>query len=166
MVDYPEVHRQARAVLDLLDRGIDTQAEVATLSVAQMQIVDIRQGALPGRRRSCCSTSRTASITDHEAAALFDVLRRLRAQGVAIVFVSHKLEEALSALRPGDGAARRQDRRRRRADLQRHPAAAGVADDRPRANVWPILAYAVLAKARLFSNSPRYRHRSVTATST
>jgi ribose transport system ATP-binding protein len=41
MVEYAEVHRRARAVLDLLDRTIDTQAEVATLSVAQMQIVEI-----------------------------------------------------------------------------------------------------------------------------
>ena len=41
MVDYGEVHRQARGFLDLLDRAIDTRAEVATLSVAQMQIVEI-----------------------------------------------------------------------------------------------------------------------------
>ena len=44
----------------------------------------------------CQWRASATSITDHEAAALFDVLRRLRAQGVAIVFVSHKLEEVLS----------------------------------------------------------------------
>jgi ribose transport system ATP-binding protein len=94
MVDYAEVHRQARAVLDLLDRTIDTQAEVATLSVAQMQIVEIAK-ALSLEAKILLLDEPTASITDHEAAALFDVLRRLRTQGVAIVFVSHKLDEVL-----------------------------------------------------------------------
>jgi ribose transport system ATP-binding protein len=95
MVDYAEVHGQARAVLDLLDRTIDTRAEVAALSVAQMQIVEIAK-ALSLEAKILLLDEPTASITDHEAAALFDVLRRLKAQGVAIVFVSHKLEEVLS----------------------------------------------------------------------
>ncbi|HET7717761.1 MAG TPA: ATP-binding cassette domain-containing protein, partial [Bauldia sp.] len=41
LIDYAEVDREARRYLDLLDRGIDTRAEVRTLSVAQMQIVEI-----------------------------------------------------------------------------------------------------------------------------
>jgi ribose transport system ATP-binding protein len=95
MVDYAEVHRQARACLDLLDRAIDTRAEVATLSVAQMQLVEIAK-ALSLKAKLLLLDEPTASISGHEAAALFDVLRRLKAQGVAIVFVSHKLEEVLS----------------------------------------------------------------------
>jgi ribose transport system ATP-binding protein len=95
MVDYAEVHRLARTFLDLLDRAIDTRAEVATLSVAQMQLVEIAK-ALSLKAKLLLLDEPTASISGHEAAALFDVLRRLRAQGVAIVFVSHKLEEVLS----------------------------------------------------------------------
>ncbi len=95
MVDYAEVHRKARAVLDQLDRSIDTRAEVATLSVAQMQIVEIAK-ALSLQAKILLLDEPTASITRHEADALFDVLRRLKAQNVAIVFVSHKLEEVLS----------------------------------------------------------------------
>ena len=95
MVDYAEVHRQARTFLDLLDRAIDTRAEVATLSVAQMQLIEIAK-ALSLKAKLLLLDEPTASISGHEAAALFDVLRRLRAQGVAIVFVSHKLEEVLS----------------------------------------------------------------------
>lgn len=95
MVDYSEVHRLARAFLDVLDRDIDTRAEVATLSVAQMQIIEIAK-ALSLKAKLLLLDEPTASISGHEAAALFDVLRRLRAQGVAIVFVSHKLEEVLS----------------------------------------------------------------------
>jgi ribose transport system ATP-binding protein len=95
MVDYAQVHRQARDFLDLLDRAIDTRAEAATLSVAQMQIVEIAK-ALSLRAKLLLLDEPTASISGYEAAALFEVLRRLRAQGVAIVFVSHKLEEVLS----------------------------------------------------------------------
>ncbi len=95
MVDYAEVHRLARGFLDQLDRGIDTRAEVATLSVAQMQIIEIAK-ALSLKAKLLLLDEPTASISGHEAAALFEVLRRLRAQGVAIVFVSHKLEEVLS----------------------------------------------------------------------
>jgi ribose transport system ATP-binding protein len=95
IVDYTEVHRQARAVLDLLDHTIDTRAEVATLSVAQMQIVEIAK-ALSLEAKILLLDEPTASITAHEGAALFEVLRRLKGQGVAIVFVSHKLEEVLS----------------------------------------------------------------------
>jgi hypothetical protein len=57
MVDYAAVHRQARAVLDLLDRTIDTRAEVAALSVAQTQIVEIAK-ALSLEARFSYSTSR------------------------------------------------------------------------------------------------------------
>jgi ribose transport system ATP-binding protein len=95
MIDYAEVERQARAYLDLLDRAIDTRAEVATLSVAQMQLVEIAK-ALSLKAQLLLLDEPTASISGHEAAALFEILRRLKAQGVAIVFVSHKLEEVLS----------------------------------------------------------------------
>jgi ribose transport system ATP-binding protein len=95
IVDYAQVHRQARGFLDLLDRAIDTRAEAATLSVAQMQIVEIAK-ALSLKAKLLLLDEPTASISGHEAAALFAVLRRLRAQGVAIVFVSHKLDEVLS----------------------------------------------------------------------
>src|SRR5271155_3629676 len=68
MVDYAEVHRQARVVLDLLDRTVDTRAEVATLSVAQMQIVEIAK-ALSLEAKILLLDEPTASITAHFAAA-------------------------------------------------------------------------------------------------
>ena len=60
-----------------------------------MQIVEIAK-ALSLNARVLLLDEPTASITDHEAAALFAVLRRLQDAGVAIVFVSHKLEEVLA----------------------------------------------------------------------
>jgi ribose transport system ATP-binding protein len=94
-VDYESINARAREVLDLLDPGIDVRTEVISLSVAQMQLVEIAK-ALSLNARVLLLDEPTASITNHEAAALFAVLRRLKAAGVAIVFVSHKLDEVMA----------------------------------------------------------------------
>jgi ribose transport system ATP-binding protein len=110
LVDYAAVDKRSREVLDLLDPDIETRAEVSGLSVAQMQLVEIAK-ALSLDARVLLLDEPTASITNHEAAALFAVLRRLKADGVAIVFVSHKLDEVMaisdrvSVLRDGRIAA-------------------------------------------------------------
>jgi ribose transport system ATP-binding protein len=95
LVDYDRVHAEARRFLDLIDPSIDTKAEVRRLSVAQMQIVEIAK-ALSLEASLLLLDEPTASITDHEAQALFAVLRRLKNEGKAIVFVSHKLEEVIA----------------------------------------------------------------------
>lgn len=110
LIDYAQVDREARRYLDLLDRGIDTRAEVRTLSVAQMQIVEIAK-ALSLEAKCLLLDEPTASITEHETAALFSLLRKLRGEGVAMLFVSHKLEEVfaiadrVTVLRDGRNAA-------------------------------------------------------------
>ena len=110
LVDYASVHTEARRFLDLIDPSIDTRTEVRRLSVAQMQIVEIAK-ALSLEAGVLLLDEPTASITGHEAEALFAVLRRLRNEGKAIVFVSHKLEEVtaisdrVTVLRDGKVAA-------------------------------------------------------------
>jgi ribose transport system ATP-binding protein len=110
LIDRATIDREARRYLDLLDRGIDTRVEVRTLSVAQMQIVEIAK-ALSLEAKILLMDEPTASITEHETAALFTLLKRLRDDGVAIVFVSHKLEEIfaiadrVTVLRDGRNAA-------------------------------------------------------------
>ncbi len=110
LVDYGRVHREARRFLDMIDPSIDTRTEVRRLSVAQMQIVEIAK-ALSLEAGVLLLDEPTASITGHEADALFAVLRRLKAEGKAIVFVSHKLEEVtaisdrVTVLRDGRVAA-------------------------------------------------------------
>ena len=111
LVDYGAVAREARRYLELLDPGIDARAKVLSLSVAQMQIVEIAK-ALSSEAKILLLDEPTASITEHETAALFKLLRKLRDDGVAIVFVSHKLEEVfaiadrITVLRDGKNVAR------------------------------------------------------------
>ena len=103
------------AILDLLDRGIDTRAEVRTLSVAQMQIVEIAK-ALSLEARILLLDEPTASITEHETAALFAVLRQAPRRRRRDRLRQPQARGGLRHRRPRHRAARRQERRRRRAD--------------------------------------------------
>jgi ribose transport system ATP-binding protein len=94
-IDYATIYQRASELLTVLDPGIDVRAEVSGLSVAQMQLVEIAK-ALSLNASVLLLDEPTASITDHEASALFTVLRRLKADGVAIVFVSHRLDEVMA----------------------------------------------------------------------
>ncbi len=94
-VDYETVNARAREALGMLDPRIDVRAQVSSLSVAQMQLVEIAK-ALSLNAHVLLLDEPTASITNHEATALFVVLRRLKAAGVAIVFISHKLDEVMA----------------------------------------------------------------------
>jgi len=92
VIDYGKLHEEAAKWLRLLDLYIDPRRPVSSLSVAQMQLVEIGK-ALALQTRVLLLDEPTASLTPNETQVLFGILRRLRDDGVAIVFVSHKLEE-------------------------------------------------------------------------
>jgi ribose transport system ATP-binding protein len=94
LIDYDGVHAQSRHFLNMIDPSIKTQTEARRLSVAQMQIVEIAK-ALSLEAGLLLLDEPTASISSHEGESLFVALRRLKSEGKAIVFVSHKLEEVM-----------------------------------------------------------------------
>ncbi len=108
-LDYAALHKEAARWLRLLDLHIDPREPVSRLNVATMQMVEIAR-ALSLQSRVLLLDEPTASLTPHETEALLGVLRRLRDQGVAIAFVSHKLEEVqalcdtVTVLRDGENA--------------------------------------------------------------
>jgi len=91
-VDRRRLREDAQRWLDRLEVHVDADVPVSQLSVAQRQLVEVAR-ALSHQSKILLLDEPTASITPTEADVLFRVLRRLRNQGVAIVFVSHKLEE-------------------------------------------------------------------------
>ena len=91
-VDYSRIHAEAARWLKLLDLDVDPRTPVSRLSVAQMQLVEIGK-ALSLQSRVLLLDEPTSSLTPNESQVLFRILRRLRDDGVAIGFVSHKLEE-------------------------------------------------------------------------
>jgi ribose transport system ATP-binding protein len=91
-VDYAELNRQAKRWLDELGLDIDPSTPVSELSVAKMQLVEIAK-AISLRSRVLLLDEPTASLTSGETDHLFAFLRKLKATGTSLVFVSHKLEE-------------------------------------------------------------------------
>ena len=95
LVDFRRANKQAREHLRKVGLDVDPATEVRRLSVAQMQMVEIAK-ALSHQAKVLLLDEPTASITDAETEILFRLVRQLRDQGTAILFVSHKLEEVLS----------------------------------------------------------------------
>ncbi|CAB4879289.1 unannotated protein [freshwater metagenome] len=87
-----EMRRWAHEVLDRLEADIDPAAPLASLSIAQRRLVMIARG-LAADARLLVLDEPTASLTEAEIVHLHQVLRRLRDDGVAIAYVSHRLDE-------------------------------------------------------------------------
>lgn len=93
VIQQGELQRRAQAALDRLElQGIDTQALVETLGVGQQQMVEIA-AALDRKCRLLILDEPTAALSVAEAESLFRWLQRLRKEGVAIVYISHRLDE-------------------------------------------------------------------------
>lgn len=84
----------ARAIVKELGLSLDLDARVEDLSVADKQLTAICR-ALINDARVIVMDEPTTALTHTEVKYLFEIVNRLRARGVALLFVSHKLEEAL-----------------------------------------------------------------------
>lgn len=87
-----QMRERAAALCDRLGVDIDLSCPVQHLSVAQQQFVEIAK-ALALEARLLILDEPTATLTPGEARLLFDVMRELKRQGVAMIFISHHLEE-------------------------------------------------------------------------
>ncbi|HEY5224103.1 MAG TPA: sugar ABC transporter ATP-binding protein [Microbacteriaceae bacterium] len=94
-VAWKTVWSEARRCLSLLDLDIDPETPMIELSAAQTQLVEIAR-ALYTETNVLLLDEPTASISDNEAERLFRVVRRLKNEGAAVLFVSHKLEEVFA----------------------------------------------------------------------
>jgi len=92
LLDRAAIRAEALRWLHELDVDLDPDTPVAGLSVAQMQLIEIAK-ALSIRSDLLLLDEPTASSSPREAEKLFTVVRKLRSQGTAVLFVSHKLEE-------------------------------------------------------------------------
>lgn len=89
-----QMRETALAALARLDANLPLERPVGKLPVAQRQIVAICRG-LATNARVLFMDEPTSSLTQHETELLFKTVRRLKDQGVAVVFVSHRLEEVI-----------------------------------------------------------------------
>jgi ribose transport system ATP-binding protein len=92
VIDWGRMYREAAAVLQRLGVSIDVRAPVSRLSMAQQQMVEIAK-AISAQAKLIVMDEPSATLTEHELARLFDIIRQLRADRVAIIYISHRLEE-------------------------------------------------------------------------
>ena len=112
------IYISAQQFLQSLNFAVDPTAMVETLGAAKRQMVEIAR-AVHHNAEVIIFDEPTATLTPEEKRHFFALLRRLKARGVSIVFISHALEEALAIsdritiLRDGELVAHRRDRRLR-----------------------------------------------------
>ena len=92
MLDVPAMRREAKQRLEAIELAIDPARLVADLSIGQRQVVAIVK-ALSYASRVLIMDEPTAALTVGEVERLFDIMRKLAATGVGIVYISHRLEE-------------------------------------------------------------------------
>lgn len=91
-LDHAAMRAGAQALLDRLHSPIRPEALIRHLSVPDRQMVEIAK-ALSHRSRVLIMDEPTAALTEAEIAELFTIIRQLRAEGVGIVYISHKMDE-------------------------------------------------------------------------
>lgn len=86
--------RQAAALVAELKLPVSVTERVGDLSIAQRQLVEIAKG-LSIEAKVVILDEPTSSLSDSEAEILFDIIGRLKAKGVAIIYISHRMEEIM-----------------------------------------------------------------------
>jgi len=92
IIDRRTLIRQTRDLLASLDMPLPPEAVVKRLGLAQQQLVEIAK-ALSFDARILVMDEPTAALTSHEIDRLLEIMRELRRRGVAIIYISHRLDE-------------------------------------------------------------------------
>ncbi|HAF22562.1 MAG TPA: D-xylose ABC transporter ATP-binding protein [Blastocatellia bacterium] len=106
VIRWEELYRRARQLLDDLHLAIDPHTPIHNLGIGQQQLIEIAK-ALSHNARILVLDEPTAALTGAEVETLFGIIHKLRARGVGMVYISHKLEEVfricnrLTVLRDG-----------------------------------------------------------------
>ena len=92
VVDHAKMYKDTDELLKKLKLDIDPHAKLGSLSLAQMQMVEIAK-AVSANCKVLILDEPTSSLTANEVESLFRIMRELKEQGVALVYISHKMDE-------------------------------------------------------------------------
>jgi D-xylose transport system ATP-binding protein len=160
LIDSGRMIDDTRALLARFGVAIDATQRVRELGVGQAQLLEIAR-ALHKRARVLILDEPTAALSEREVAALLNVLRDLKQQGVAIVYVSHRLNEVfaladrITVLRDGASIVTMDARDSSEAELVRHMVGRELSLLFPRRNKQPG---APLLRVNALSASGRLAH--------
>ena len=92
IVNHRQLYRQTDELLRSLCMSIDSRSRMRSLSVAEMQLVEIAK-AISYNSKLIIMDEPTSAISIAEVDRLFDIIGRLRAEGVSVIYITHKLDE-------------------------------------------------------------------------
>ena len=92
VLDYKAMREQANKIFASMNTTMDLDVKVKDISMAKKQMVEIAK-ALTFKTRVLIMDEPTASLTQKEVEGLFEIIRNLKADGVSVVYISHRMEE-------------------------------------------------------------------------
>ena len=93
-IDEKKMYDETEKIFKDLDINVNPRDKVSTLSVSQMQMVEIAK-AVSYNSKIIVMDEPTSSLTEKEVSHLFKIINKLRKQGISIIYISHKMEEIL-----------------------------------------------------------------------
>lgn len=94
LINWSDLERRTHDALALVDLHADPHAMVKDLPISQRQMIEIAR-ALTANAHLIIMDEPNSSLSDAETERLFELIRTLKARGIAIIYVSHKIEEVL-----------------------------------------------------------------------
>ena len=144
LVDWATMRRTAQRVLSELEVSIDPDAVVGDLRIGERQIVEIAR-ELTEEARCLILDEPTAALSSQEVERLFEFIRRLRDRGVAIIYITHRLDEVpaiadlVEVLRDGNVVLRGEISKLNRSDLVQAMVGRAVGEvHRPESRTWDL----------------------------
>ena len=95
VINWSELYHRTTKLLHDLNLSIDPRVQVGNLGIGRQQLVEIAK-ALSQNARILVLDEPTAALTESEVETLFEILRKLTARGVGIIYISHKLDEVFA----------------------------------------------------------------------
>ncbi len=91
-IDYKQMHKQTKEILDMIDLDEDPKEIMKNLTVAKVQMIEIAK-AISYDSKIIIMDEPTSALTTKETKQLYKIIRRLKAEGRSIIYISHKLDE-------------------------------------------------------------------------
>lgn len=92
LIDWPRMNRESRGILGRFGIQLDVKQPLLNLNVALQQMVAIARAVSFGAKLVIMDEP-TSSLDEREVATLFETIRQLKASGVSVIYISHRLDE-------------------------------------------------------------------------
>ena len=91
-VDEQQINKRSQEILNLIGLDLNVRTKAKNLSIAEMQLIEIAK-AISNHAKVIIMDEPTSALSDKESEMLFKIIFDLKSKGVAIIYISHKLEE-------------------------------------------------------------------------